>query len=254
MDQKSLGRNYTAVVLAAGFGSRISEMTDLPKCLLELNKNTLLERNFDIWKQLGIKKVNLVLGYKKELIQKVSDNYKNDFEFNFYLNEDYRNQGNTFSLYLGIREIHGPCLIFDADLVYEQEILAEFIRANEKSEILVGPGCLSDIECAKTLVDSKNFARMTVDKRAVSESELEKYKFAGEAIGILKFNKVDTEKLASKTYEFLSKKENVNLNWEHLLNNFLLNEEIGVHKFESGKWIEIDTSEDFKEAQALFEK
>lgn len=245
---------YTAVVLAAGYGSRISDMTNRPKCLLELEGKTLLERSFTIWKNLGIKKVNLVLGYKKELIQDIAQKYTDDFDFSFYLNEDYKNHGNTFSLYLGIKEIEDSCLIFDADLVYEQCILEEFLNKKKSSEILVGEGSLSDVECAKTMIDSSGFARMTIDKREVSKVELEKFTFAGEAIGILKFNKEHTSRLADLASVFLSKPENLSLNWEHLLNEFLLLNEVGVHKFLAGKWMEIDTPEDFKEAQIMFEE
>lgn len=245
--------NYTAVLLAAGYGSRISDMTNKPKSLLELNKRTLLERNFDIWKRLGIKNIHLVLGYKKELIIEVADKYKEDFKFSFYLNEDYKKQGNTFSLYLGIKEVKGACLIFDADLVYEESILREFLNSPNPSEILVGEGSLFDIECAKTLVDTNGFARMTVDKRAVSKEELALYQFAGEAIGILKFSHALTLKLTEKASEFLSIEENQILNWEHLLNEYLLLNNVGVHKFVEGKWFEIDTPEDFDEAKTLFE-
>lgn len=254
MDQKISNEEYTAVVLAAGYGSRISDMTNRPKCLLDLHGKTLLERSFEVWKNLGIKKVNLVLGYKKELIQEVTEKYKDDFKFSYYLNEDYRLQGNTFSLYLGVKEINGRCLIFDADLVYEQAILENFLKSSNGSEILVGEGSLNDIECAKTLIDADGFARMTVDKRAVSEEELKKYSFAGEAIGILKFNQEHTSRLAEMASIFLSKKENISLNWEHLLNEFLLVNDVGVSKFSAGKWMEIDTPEDFKEAQQLFEE
>jgi L-glutamine-phosphate cytidylyltransferase len=252
MDQKMINTDYTAVVLAAGYGSRISDMTDKPKCLLILEGKTLLERNFEIWKNLGIKRVHLVLGYKKELIVEIAEKYKRDFDFSFYINEDFEKQGNTFSLYLGIKEIEGACLIFDADLVYEEEILEEFLSNKKGSEILVGEGSLSDIECAKTLVDEYGFARMTVDKRAVTEEELQKYRFAGEAIGILKFSKEKTSSLADLASSFLTKQSNLILNWEHLLNDFLVLNDVGVHKFKQGKWFEIDTPEDFKEAQILF--
>ncbi len=245
---------YTAVLLAAGYGSRISDMTNRPKCLLELNGKTLLEKNFEIWKSLGIKKVNMVLGYEKEQIVDVANKYADDFEFNFYLNEDYKKQGNTFSLYLGIKEIDSACLIFDADLVYEQKILKDFLAISSESQILVGESSLDDIECAKTLVDASGNARMTVDKRAVSEEELTKYSFAGEAIGILKFSKDHTRALSTHAEKFLSKAENLNLNWEHLLNEFLLENEVGTDLFKEGRWFEIDTPEDYEEAKTLFEK
>jgi len=251
MDQKIIRPH--AVYLAAGYGSRISTLTENPKCLLKIAGETLLERSFRIWKTLGITNVTLVLGYKKEMIQAVAQKYERDFKITYQLNEDFKKQGNTFSMYLGVKDLDEASLIFDADLIYDEVILENFLEQGNNSQILVGPATLADIECAKTLVDKEGFARMTVDKRAVTEKELEKYSFSGEAIGILKFSKDHTIKLAKKTAEFLSHPQNLNLNWEHLLNQFLLTDEVGVYKLKTGKSVEIDTPDDYAQAVIKFE-
>jgi len=254
VDQK-IGEKYTAVLLAAGYGSRISELTKGPKSLLTINDKTLLEHHFEIWKDLGIKNINLVLGYEASAIEEVASKYEEDFNINYLLNEDFRNCGNTFSLYVGIQYLENTTsLIFDADLVYDKSILEKFLRDENENQILVGPSELTDIECAKTLIDQDGFVRMTVDKRAVTEEELSKYSFAGEAIGILKFSPKMTDKLAKQAGLFLRSKENINKNWEHLLNEFLPHNNVSTHFNDDGKWIEIDTPEDFKRAVELFKK
>lgn len=254
MDQKTLNNDYTAVLLAAGFGSRISNFTDLPKCFLTIQGKTLLERNFEIWKELNIKKVKLVLGYKSDLISELAQKYQNDFEISYSFNQDFRNKGNTYSLYLGIKDLKGPAIIFDADLVYDTQILKDFINNQQNSDILVGPVSIDDIECSKTLVNAQGFAQKTVDKRAISKEELELYQFAGEAIGILKFSQEETEKLSDAALHFLTQEKNQNLNWEHLLNQFLPSRQIGIHSLQTGRWLEIDTSEDYQEAQRIFKE
>lgn len=253
MGQKSIAQDYTAVLLAAGYGSRILDLTDSPKCLLPLCGETLLQRSFRIWKEIGIKKVHLVLGYQKEKIMAVADKFNSDFEIKYSINEDVKKYGNTYSLYLGIKNSEAPVLIFDADLVYEQNILQDFINDSYSDQILVGPKTsIDDIECAKTLVDDEQFARKTVDKRAISEEELKQYHFVGEAIGILKFSKETTKSLSAMASQFLAKPENQFLNWEHLLNQFLPLARVGIHTTPSEDWIEIDTKSDFEEAQKLF--
>ena len=251
MNQESYAQ-YTAVILAAGRGSRISELVTHPKCLLPIAGETLLERNFKIWKNLNIKNVHLVLGYEKDQILAVCKKYDDDFNFTFYFNNDYIRQGNTFSLYLGIKDINGPSLIFDADLAYEEHILKNFLMNGEKSELLVGEGSLADIESTKTLVDELGIIRKTVEKRAVTNEELAELSFIGEATGILKFSSEDTQKLSHNASQFLESQEKLHLNWEHLLNEFFPQAEIGSYYFSEGKWIEIDTPEDYQEAQSLF--
>ena len=68
MDKKQRNkklRNPSAIFLLAGFGKRISNITINPKCLLKINNQTLIYRNLKILKELKIKNVVLVLGYKK---------------------------------------------------------------------------------------------------------------------------------------------------------------------------------------------
>ncbi len=252
MAVQELGTEYTAVVLAAGYGSRIRGLTEGPKCLLRVGEETLLDRNFRIWGSLGIRNVNLVLGYKAELVREVTKKYEKTFNISYRLNEDYTKQGNTYSLLFGLKDLHTAVLIFDADLIYEEKILRDFLTDRNGDQILVGPGTLDDIECSKALIDSNGIVRKTVDKRAITTIELEQYKFIGEAIGILKFNSKTTKDLFAASEIFLKKSENSNLNWEHLLNDFLLDQSVGSHQINEGKWVEIDTPEDFDIATNLF--
>jgi choline kinase len=254
MDSKKIRavEKLTPLLLVAGYGSRIAEITDDPKCLLEVGGKTILDRHFESWIELGFKKSIVVLGFKDQLIRDHLKKYENQIEISFVLNEDYRNLGNTYSLKVGLDVSTQGILIFDADLVYDSQILKNFVEDSEESQILVGKASLNDIECAKTMIDKNNFARLTVDKRAVTEDELEKYSFAGEAIGILKFSHELTNLLLVDAHDFLSHKENHLKNWEHLMNIFLLKHNVGIHHLTIDKWIEIDTPEDYEIAKELF--
>ena len=244
----------TVILLAAGYGKRIRTLTDDPKCLLRIGDKSLLERHLEIWKTLGVKKVHIVLGYKGNRIKEVADSYAADFDLSYSLNDDYEKQGNTFSLYLGIRKLSGPCLIFDADIIYEAHLLKDFFQNRHENQMLVGKGRLSDIESTKVLVDGRERIRILADKRAVGERELERHRFVGEAVGVLKFSREYTRRLSIMAEEFLSKEENLPLNWEHLINKFIRENDVGAHSFERGKWIEIDTREDFERARGMFEE
>ena len=254
MDSKTVSRieNFTPLLLVAGYGSRIAEITDNPKCLLEVGGKTILDRHFETWIELGFKKSIVVLGYKEEMLRDHLKRYEDQIEISYVLNEDYRNLGNTYSLKVGLEVAKEGILIFDADLVYDPEILKNFVSDPEENQILVGKASIDDIECAKTLIDTDNFARLTVDKRAVTEDELKSYSFAGEAIGILKFSKDLTSSLLLDANKFLSQEENLLKNWEHLMNIFLLKHNVGIHNLTNDNWIEIDTPEDYQAAQKIF--
>lgn len=252
MDQTMKKNDYTAILLAAGYGSRIAGLTDRPKCLLEIEGKTLLSHHLETWIRLGIPRAHLVLGYAHEMVKVEAEKYQKQIEISYSYNNDYKTKGNTFSLWCGLREVSGAILIFDADLLYEDSILENFLKDPNPSQILVGSGLIDDIECAKVLIDARGLVRKTVDKRAINEEELKSYRFLGEAMGILKFSGKDTQALLTEASDFLENPNNILLNWEHLLNVFLPKREVSAHFNPSEKWIEIDTPEDFNEALKIF--
>ena len=55
------------IILAAGLGSRLSPLTDdKPKSLITFGKETLLERNINMFKKNGINDISIITGYKKK--------------------------------------------------------------------------------------------------------------------------------------------------------------------------------------------
>lgn len=58
-----------AIILAAGRGSRMKNMTDdRPKCLVELRGKSLLEWQLEALRGAGISEISIVTGYKRELL------------------------------------------------------------------------------------------------------------------------------------------------------------------------------------------
>ena len=243
----------TALILAAGYGSRISDVTDMPKSLLKINEKTLMDWHFEALKKVGIRNVVVVTGYKREVLEAYLEKFKTDFDIHFAINEDFRLKGNTFSFFYGLEKTPGPFLLFDADLIYDAKILSQFTDDTDPNQILVGESSIDDIECAKTMIDENGFVRMTIDKRAVSKEERERFTFAGEAIGILKFSKQYRDDVYLACKNFLADDRNISKNWEHVMNEFLLNHNMSVHQAVSDRWVEIDNKEDLDKAKRLFE-
>lgn len=58
-----------AIILAAGRGSRMKNLTDeRPKCLVELRGKTLLDWQLEALRAAGIMEIGIVTGYKRELL------------------------------------------------------------------------------------------------------------------------------------------------------------------------------------------
>ncbi len=244
--------SLTALILAAGYGSRIADVTTNPKSLLTIKEKALMDWHFDSLAAVGVKDVVVVTGYKREVLEEYLQKFKSNFNLSFAVNDDYKVKGNTYSLFFGLEKVETDFLLFDADLIYETQILRAFVEDTNPNQILVGESSIDDIECAKTMIDKDGFVRMTIDKRAVSAEERQKYTFAGEAIGILKFSKEYRDDMFNECKKFLADEKNVSKNWEHVMNEFLHTHDMSVHQSVSDKWVEIDNREDYERAKKLF--
>lgn len=244
--------SLTALILAAGYGSRIADVTLNPKSMLPINEKSLMDWHFESLAKVGIKDVVVVTGYKREVLEEYLQKFKSNFNVEFAVNDDYKVKGNTYSLFFGLEKVETDFLLFDADLIYETEILRAFVEDRNANQVLVGESSIDDIECAKTMIDQDGFVRMTIDKRAVTSEERAKYEFAGEAIGILKFSKEYRDDMFNECKKFLADEANISKNWEHVMNEFLHTHDMGIHRSVSNKWVEIDNREDYERAQQLF--
>ena len=80
-------RNFSAMIMAAGFGTRLSPLTNkIPKPLLKINNKCLLQNNIDFLFKLGCKKIIINTHFKHDLIQK-------------FINETYKDRDNIFISY-----------------------------------------------------------------------------------------------------------------------------------------------------------
>ena len=84
MKNKILKSKTKVLILAAGKGSRLKELTNsMPKCMLDFRGKTLLERQISSFNKCGLKDISVVRGYKKN---KINFNGLKYFNNNNYLN------------------------------------------------------------------------------------------------------------------------------------------------------------------------
>lgn len=66
-----------AVILAAGMGLRLQPITNLmPKCLVEINGQSLLHRTINALEKQGFEEVIIVTGFKHLMIEKAANGFK----------------------------------------------------------------------------------------------------------------------------------------------------------------------------------
>jgi len=247
MDQQTV--EYTGVILAAGYGSRLSAVTTAPKSMLRLAGGTLIGRHVQQLSAAGVKDIVVVVGYRQEVIREHLNSLSAAAEIRYVENEDYRRKGNAYSLYLGLQQARGAVLAMDGDLAYDAAILTEFLAGPAENRVLVGPGSPEDVECAKAFVDADGNITRLVDKRLAEPRE---DSFLGEAIGFLLFSEAGKQELLRCAEAFFQDPAHLPLNWEHLINRYVRSAPIAARYEPSDRWFEIDTPEDYEAARRKF--
>lgn len=102
-----------AVVMAAGFGSRMMPATaDRPKPLVTVNGVRILDTLLDALVAVGIQDITVVRGYKKERFDEIVEKYP---FIKFIDNDRYDKENNISSAILALDEID-DCYLCEADL------------------------------------------------------------------------------------------------------------------------------------------
>ncbi len=124
MKEREHGHITTALLLAAGTGSRLHPLTDAaPKCLTEVNGSTLIERFIHALQCNGIKRLVVVVGHLGSHIKQYLDGLESDLEIDYISNPEFRNSNNIYSLWLARATINEPFLLAECDLVFDPDLL-----------------------------------------------------------------------------------------------------------------------------------
>ena len=87
-----------AIILLAGYGSRLNRQDIAHKSLLPFGDGTLLSRHLSCLEELKIEKTHLVLGHNKEQVESYVRSLRLDLPIQIIDNKVYRTTGNTLSM------------------------------------------------------------------------------------------------------------------------------------------------------------
>ena len=141
-----------AIILAAGFGMRMVPInTELPKGLLEVNGEPLIERIIKQLHEVGIKEIYVVVGFMKEKYEYLIDKYGVEL----VVNVDYAVKNNLHSIKLVKEHLENayviPCDIWcDRNPFHQHELYSWYmvsdlvdndsnVRVNRKMELVTVP-------------------------------------------------------------------------------------------------------------------
>lgn len=199
----------TAVILAAGMGSRLQDITNdmLPKGLIKVNGKSLVERSIEKLRSLGIEKIYIVTGHLHEFYDELAKD-KNYIETR--RNRKYKATGSMTSLSILEDELKEDFLLLESDLIYEVYGLIKVINHYQEDCVLLSGKTNSGDECYVEVRDD-NLYKISKEKEEIEH-------IYGELVGISKIS-IDLYKEMLKQYKNFNSKINDYENEGYFLKN-----------------------------------
>ena len=240
-----------AIILAAGLSKRLRPLTDTaPKCLLNIGKKNLLHRTIDNIYGNEIDDLIIVTGYKEDMIKDyVCENFP-QLNTQFISNLDYENNNNSYSLWMTKDFVKEDILLLDSDILFDKSVISELIKSGHENCLAVNVTKNLDDEQIKVIVNDHNKIH-----QIGKETNIEKA--IGESIGIEKFSLYYMKELFTILERKIVKENNVNefyeVSFQEIINNNNERNSIFSVDVSDYKCIEIDTFEDYENAQKILQ-
>ena len=119
----------TALLLAAGLGSRLAPLTDAaPKCLVAMSGVPILERLVRALDAHGFERLVIVTGYRAETLHAYLGERFGGITIEYLLSPLFATTNNIYSLWLARQLIDEPFLLVESDVVFDEQLLAPLLQ------------------------------------------------------------------------------------------------------------------------------
>ncbi|MFK5925767.1 MAG: phosphocholine cytidylyltransferase family protein [Desulfuromusa sp.] len=235
----------TALLLAAGMGSRLSPLTDsTPKCLVDVNRIPILERLMRSLRSHGFTRLFIVTGHLSKVIEDYLGSRYAGIEIIYIASPLYKTTNNIYSLWLAGKEMDEPFLLIESDLVFHPELLTPMLQPDRIAISKMLPWMNGT---TVTLNGSKQLEAICLGAKSCNNTS--HYK----TVNIYNFSR-NTWKLIQKRLDQYISAGKVNGYYEEVFAEMVAEGVISFAPvfFDPARWYEIDTLEDLSAAEKMF--
>ena len=244
-----------AIILAAGFGNRMSPLTnDTHKTLLKVAGKSIIDRILDSLGRNNVIDIVLVTGYKnEELVNHVLSNYPG-FNFQFVHNSKYRETNNIFSLALAFQEItfDQDILLIESDLIYKEGVIETAINSKYENVALVSPYVIGLDGTVVQVLDNQITNIFPPHLQDEKFNLYDKFK----TLNIYKFSKEFCIGEFNKLLVYYANTIDDNCYYELILGILIYMQKKAIHCeiIQNENWVEVDDPNDIENAEFVFDE
>ncbi len=241
-----------AIILAAGMGKRLKELTkNNTKCMIKVNGVTLIDRMLHQIERLGLSRIVIVVGYEGQKLIDYIGTLDIKTPIIYIDNPIYDKTNNIYSLALAkdwlCRE---DTLLFESDLIFEDSVLDALLNDPRETLALVDKfESWMDGTCVK-LGDDDSIERFVPGKSFVFEQMQDYFK----TVNIYKFSRQFSTTHYVPFLEAYQSALGRNEYYEQVLRviTMLDSPEIKAKRLSGQRWYEIDDIQDLDIAESIF--
>jgi choline kinase len=234
-----------AIILSAGQGSRLGHLVDdRPKCLIDFNGRTLLDRQLDTLEANGVHEAVVVTGFHDELVQQAIARRGGGPAVRTIYNPFYKVADNTGSLYMAREELVDDCLVWNGDTLVSRTLM-ERVVANDRSGICVTIDRKDSYDDDDMKVVEEGGRLKAIGKR------LELDTVNAESIGLLAFRAGGAEQFRENIDRAIRTPEGTTIWYLRVIHQIAQSADVWTLDIQGEEWGEVDFPPDVDNAREL---
>ena len=234
-----------AIILSAGQGSRLGHLVDdRPKCLIDFNGRSLLDRQLDTLEANGVHEAVVVTGFHDELVNQAVARRSGGPKVRTIFNPFYKVADNTGSLYMAREELSGDCLVWNGDTLVSSALMGRVV-GNERSGICVTIDRKPSYDEDDMKVIAAGDGRLRAIGKRISEG------VNAESIGLLAFRAGGAERFREAIERAMRTSEGTTIWYLRVIHHIAQSSDVWTLDINGEEWGEVDFPPDVEAAREL---
>jgi choline kinase len=234
-----------AIILSAGQGSRLGHLVDeRPKCLIDFNGRSLLDRQLDTLAANGVREAVVVTGFHDDRVEEALAKRSGGPAVRTIYNPFYKVADNTGSLYMAREELSGDCLVWNGDTLVSNPLMSRVV-SNERSGICVTIDRKPGYDEDDMKVVEEGGRLKAIGKRLSLDA------VNAESIGLLAFRAGGAERFREAIEGALRTPEGTTIWYLRVIHHLAQQSEVWTLDIDGEEWGEVDFPQDVEAAREL---